>query len=780
MLRSYFKMALRSLLKNKVSSIINISGLAVGLATGIIILLVIADEFSYDQFNKNLRDIRLLMKNQYMPDNSINTGETTPGQLAAAVRAEIPEIKYAARFCYGGDALVGRGDKTIYLQSIYADPDFFNMMTLPSIKGNPAEALQEPGSVILTESAAKKIFGNDDPVGKTITHNVAHNLKVAAVIKDVPQNSSNRFEMALSFRLFETENDWLKKWDDNRILTWIQVKPLTNDVLLNAKLKRLFLQKQNENIELFAYPFAKMNLYSRFKDGKPVGGLIDLMLLLSAIAAFVLLIACINFMNLATARSEKRAREVGVRKVMGASRKLLILQFMGEALLLSFIALVIGAVLANIILPLFMQLSGKHFSPDYYNWRIWALMIGLGVVTGIVAGSYPALYLSRFQPVKVLKKLMTQQKGGGLFRKSLVTFQFMISTFLIIGTVVIFKQIQFVQNRPVGYNQENLIDIPAKGKISDRIEVVKNELLKINGVTAVTAASDNLIGFGGSFNGLEWPGKRPDEDFRIISTQVEFDWIKTAGLQLTAGRDFSAEFGADSLSCLINEEAVKKMHLQHPLGTKLGNSTVVGVIKNFVFNNPTGIIGPMIVYHSKTGMSHFLVRINNNSQWRQCIAEIEKAMKRVNPNFPFEFSFIKDDYQQNFRNIRSVAGMTNSFGIMAIFISCLGLFGLSAFLAERRRKEISVRKVLGAGVGSLWYSLSASFVKPVIIAFVLTAPLAGWAMQKVLNSMEYHTSLSWWMFAASGIAAIIIAIGTVSFHSLKAAKANPVVALQSE
>lgn len=780
MLKSFFKMAWRSLLKNKVSSIVNISGLAVGLATGIIILLVIVDELSYDHFNKNLADIRLLMKNQYMPDY-VNTSKTTPGQLAAAVRAEIPEIKYAARSCRGWDAQIGYKDKSIYLESLYAEPDFFNIMTFQPVKGNAAEALQEPGSVVLTESAARKLFGNEDPIGKTITHNVAHNLKVAAVIKDVPENSSNRFDIALSFRLFEPENEWLKKWDDNRIQTWVQVKPHTNEKLLNAKLKKLFLAKQDEkNMELFAYPFAKLNLYDHFKNGKPVGGLIDLILLLSAIGLFVLLIACINFMNLATARSEKRAREVGVRKVMGASRKLITLQFLGEALLLSFIALILGVILANILLPGFMYVSGKHFTPDYYNWRIWVLLLSLGLVTGMVAGSYPAFYLSRFQPVKVLKKLMTQGKGNGLLRKSLVTFQFMISIFLIIGTIVISRQVQYVQNRPIGYNQDNLIDIPAKGDLNNHIDLVKNELLRIKGVTGVTAASDNLIGFGGSFNGLDWPGKTPDQDFYIISTQVQYDWVKTAGLQLVAGRDFSPDFGADSSSCLINEEAVRRMHLQNPVGTKLGSNTVIGVVKDFVFNNPTGIIAPMIVYHSKAGLNHFLVRIANDNKWRQCIAEIEKAMKRINPNFPFEFSFTKDDYQQNFRNIRSIATMTNAFGIMAIFISCLGLFGLSAFLAERRRKEISVRKVLGAGVSGLWYSLSKSFVKPVIVAFVLTAPIAGWVMQKVLSTMVYHIGLSWWMFTAAGLGAIIIAIGTVSFHSLKAAKANPVTALQSE
>jgi len=780
MLKSYFKMAWRSLVKNKVSSIINISGLAVGLATGIIMLLVIVDEFSYDHFNTNLRDIRLLMKNQDM-HGDINTSKVTPGLLAASVRNEIPDIKYAARSCGGGDALVRNGDKDIYLESFYAEPDFFNIMTFPSVAGNPVTALEDPGSVILVESAAKKLFGNEDPVGKTITHNVIHNLKVAAVIKDVPQNSSNRFDMVLSFRLFETENEWLKKWDDNRIQTWVQVKPHTSETALNAKLRKLFLQKQDEkNMELFAYPLAKLNLYSRFRNGKPAGGLIDLILLLACIALFVLLIACINFMNLATARSEQRAREVGVRKVMGASRKLIILQFMGEALLMSLLALILGIVLANIFLPGFMQLSGKHFTPEYANWKLWALLVSLGLFTGIVAGSYPALYLSRFQPVKVLKKLMVREKGGGLLRKSLVTFQFMISIFLIIGTIVIFKQIKYVQDRPIGYNPDNLIDINAKGDMGNRVDMVKNELRRLNGVKAVTATSENLVDFGGSFNGLEWPGKTPDQDFYIVSTSVQYDWIKTAGLQLVDGRDFSPDYGTDSLSCLINETAAKRMDLQKPVGTKLGNNTVIGVVKDFVYNNPTGPIAPMIIYLGKGNMNHFLVRIANNDKWRQCIAEIEKTVRRINPNFPFEFRFTKDNYQQNFHNIRSIAAMANSFGVMAIFISCLGLFGLSAFLAERRRKEVSIRKVLGASVSSLWFSLSKDFLKPVFVAFILSAPLAAWVMQEVLQTMDYHTVLSWWIFAAAGVGAVIIAVATVSFHGIKAAKANPAEALQSE
>jgi putative ABC transport system permease protein len=781
MIKNYLKMAWRNLIKNKVSSFINIAGLSVGLGTGIIILLVTINEFSYDKFNSNLDNIYLLMKTQNT-NGDISTGRVTPGPLAATVRGEIPEIKYAARVTQDGQELIRNGDKSIYVNGIYAEPDFFNMMTFPVVKGDPLSALSEPGNAVITESIAKKFFGNEDAMGRMLVLNNTNLMKVAAVIRDVPQNSSNEFDIVLPFRLFETANSWLNKWDDNRIQTWVQTKPNVDLAAMNIKLKNLFLQKQEEkNVELFAYPFASLRLYGNFKNGKPNGGLIDVVRMISIIGLFVLLIACINFMNLATAHSERRAREVGVRKVLGASRKLIIIQFLSEALLLSFLALLLGLLLANLGLPLFLQLTGKNFTPDFYNWHIWVVLLSLALFTGLIAGSYPAFWLSRFQPVRVLKKIITREKGGGLLRKGLVTFQFVISIFLIIATIVIFKQINYLESRPVGYDQENLIDIAARGDLKDKFNVVKNDLLKIPGVKNVSAGSDNLIRFGGAFNGLEWPGKTADMDFFITATQVQYDWAKTAAFTIIEGRDFSPEYGADSTGCLINQAAVKRMGLKEPVvGTKLGNNIVIGVLQDFVFNHPFAATEPMIVYFSKGSMNHFFVRIANNEKWKDCLAQIKTAVKKINPNMPFEFQFTKEAYQKNFKEIRSVGQMSNFFGGMAIFISCLGLFGLSAFLAERRSKEVGIRKVLGAGVNSLWFSLSKDFLKPVFIAFVLAAPLTGWVMQKMLSFMDYHINLSWWMFALAGVIAVLVAIVTVSFNGIKAAIASPIKSLRAE
>ena len=773
MIKNYFKIAWRSLTKNKVSSFINIGGLSIGLATAIIIMLVIVNEVSYDKFNTNLSDIRLLMRNQDM-NGDIITGKQTPGPLAASVRTEIPEVKYAARESQSSSELLRIGDKSIYLNGIYADPDFFKIMTFPSVEGNPIATLNEPGSIVITVSTAKKLFGEEEAMGKMIVQNNLHALKVGAVIRDIPANSINKFEIVLPFRLLEQDN--------NRILTWVQLQPNTNAVALNTKLEKLFLQKQDEkNMHLFAYPFADMRLYGNFKNGKPNGGIIYIIMMLSMVGLFVLLIACVNFMNLATARSEQRAKEVGIRKVMGASRRAIIFQFMSEAILMSFLALLLGVFLSYLAIPGFMQISGNHFSPDYFNQKIWGLLIALGLMTGIVAGSYPSLYLSRFQPVKVLKGIMIKGKGGGMLRKGLVTFQFIISIFLIITTIVFFKQIDHMERRPLGYNSDNLIEIPARGDMANKFSIVKNDLLQIPGVKFVSAGNDDLIRFGGAFNGLEWPGKTADQDFYITSTSVQYDWVKTAGLTLKEGRDFSPEYGADSLSCLINEAAARRMGLKEPIaGTKLGNNTVIGVVQDFVYNNASSAVEPMIVYLNTGSMSHFFVRIANNDRWKDCVAQIKAAVKKINPNIPFDFHFTKEEYQSNFSQIRSIGLMANIFGGMAIIISCLGLFGLSAFLAERRSKELSIRKVLGASSQSIWFALSNDFLKPVFIAFIISAPLSGFIMGKVLSMMDYHIQLAWWMFVLAGGLAIFIALITVSFNGVKAAIANPIKSLRTE
>lgn len=781
MIKSYFIMAWRSFFKNKISSLINICGLSVGLATGIIILMVIIQEYSFNKFHTHLEEICLLMSHNETSDG-ISTSSVTPGPLAASIRSEIPEIKYAARVSQGSDELVKAGDKSTYEHSLYAEPDLFNIMSFPALQGDPVAALREPGNAVITERTARKLFGNEEAIGKILVLNSVNTVKVAAVIRDVPQNSSIAFDIVLPFKRYEKGSDWLRKWDDNRILTWVQLKPHVNLAALNVKLKKFFLQIQDEkNITLFAYPFEDLRLYGRFRNGKPAGGVIDIVMMLSFIALFVLLIACINFMNLATARSQQRAREVGMRKALGASRKGIALQFLSEALLLSLLALVLSVILAKLALPGFMRLSGRYFTPNFLDWRLCALLLALGMITGLIAGSYPAFYLSRFQPVKVLKKLMSAEKSGGLLRKGLVTFQFMVSFFLIIATIVIFRQLHYLQNRPIGYNPDNLIEISARGEMTGKFDIIKNELMQIPGVRSVSAGSDNLVRFGAGLNGLQWPGKTAGEDFHITLTAVQYDWVKTAGLQLAEGRDFSTEYGADSTACLINEAAAKRMRLKAPVtGTKINNNIVIGVLKDFVYNNPSASPQPMMVVLNTGALSHFFVRITNNDGWQECLARIEKIVKKTNPDYPFEFRFVKEEYQKNFNEVRSTGQMANTFGAMAIFISCLGLFGLSAFLAEQRNKEISIRKILGASVSSLWFSLSKDFLKPVLIAFVITAPLAGWVMQKMLSKLDYHIQLSWWMFALAGVLVVVVAVATVSFHGIRAALASPIKALKME
>lgn len=773
-------MAWRSLIKNKVSSFINIGGLAVGLATGIIIMLVVREEFSYDSFHANLPDIYVLMKNQQQ-NNGISTGGSTPGPMAAAIRNEVPEVKYVARACNAGQQLVRQGDKSMFEETMYAEPEFFNIMTYPALQGNPAAALQEPGSLVITEHAAKNLFGDANPIGRIVIHDNKHALKVAAVIRDVPANSRNQFDMVLPFHLFESENSWLSKWDDNRIETWMQLKPSANIAALNSKLTRLIqLRTEDSTVSMFAYPLARLRLYGHFDNGKPSGGRIYMVYMLEVIGLFMLLIACINFMNLATARSEYRAREVGVRKVLGASRKWIIVQFLGETLLLTFLALLLGILLVNLLLPAFNRFAEKSIRFNFRDGRLWLLLPGIGLFTGLVAGSYPALFLSRFKAARVLKGITITGRGGGL-RRALVTAQFVISIVFIIGTIVIYTQINYVRNRPIGYDQENLLEISATGDLAGKYNVFKNELAKVAGIKNISAGSDNILQFGGSVTGMDFPGKIPGHEVSLVVTDVNYNWVKTMGLKLVEGRDFSPAFGADSNACLINQSVVEKLGLKEPVtGQIIGGKTVVGVVQNFVFNNPSGIIAPVYISLRTSYPGHFFVRIQNDGHWRQTLAQIERTAKQLNPNYPFEFSFTKEGYQKRFEEFSAYGIMSTLFGGMSILISCLGLFGLSAFMAERRSREMSIRKVLGAGARSVWFSLSKDFLKPVFIAFLLAAPATAWLMQTILSNMVYHTQLSWWMFALGGLLTAAVALATVSYQGLRTALENPVKSLRAE
>lgn len=786
MIQNYIKIALRSLAVNRLYAFLNIAGLAVGLSAGILVLLWVTDELRYDRFHSNLPNIYGILQHQTQGGITY-TFEATPGPLAAALRAEIPEVTRAARTSWPGRHLVTMGDKSYYERGFYAEPDFCNIFNFQVLKGDPVAALRDPGSVVLTETLARKLYGNEDPIGKILRHSDKRDLRVAAVLADVPAQSSIRFDVLLPFRIHEENNqDWIHNWGSNSLPTWVELQPDTDLAALNAKLAN-FIQGKDADAaaHVFAYPFERWRLYGEFKEAKESGGRIMLVWLLGIVGAFILLIACVNFMNLATARSERRAREVGVRKVMGAHRGLLVGQFLSEAMLMSFFGLLLALLLARLALPAFNRFFEKTLTMDFSNWPLWSGVLALGALTGLVAGSYPAFFLSRFQPVRVLKNMVFSGRESGLLRKSLVTFQFVISIVLIISTIVVTKQVRHIESRSLGYEPENLIQMPARGEMAAKYETLKNELSQLPGVTSVSAASYNLIQCGSNTSGVGWPGKTEEQDFLISLAWVRPDFVKTAGMRLAAGREFEPNRPADQFTCLLNETAVRRMGLKEPVvGTVIQQDTaltVIGVVADFVYNGAASTPMPMLIMPGKvTDMSHFFVRFENRDNWPQTLAGIEQASKRVNPANPFEFKFVREDYQKSFDDIRSSSSLAQFFGGLAIFISCLGLFGLSAFVAERRRKEIGIRKVLGASLGRVWYHLSGEFLRPVALAFVLAAPLAGWLMQKLLAQFDYRTELSWWVFAVAGVAALLIALFTVSFQSIRAALVNPVKSLRSE
>ena len=785
MLKSYFTMAWRSLLRNKVASTINIGGLTIGLSAGIIILLFVMDRMGANKFNKNYKAIHLVMFD-YKRSGTVFTDRMTPFPLGPAIRKEVPAVQTVAR-TRQTKCLTQYSSKILYQSAMYAEPDYFKMMTFPALKGDPIATLTTNNSIVLTESAARRLFGKDEALGKTIVVDSADLLTVGAVIRDLPFNSSVQFDIVLPFARYEQASNEALDWENQATWTWIQLRPGAALTAVNSQLTRLLSEHVDAKnlhsyaMAYFAYPLDRLELYGRFKDGKPVGDKMYTVLIMAALAAMILLVACVNFMNLSTAMAERRAREVGLRKVLGASRRTIIGQFLGEALLLALIALVLSIPLTYIILPGLMAFPGQQLTHEFGDARLWIMLLVLGICTGLVSGSYPALYLSRFQPIKVLKRMVSLGWSGIRMRRGLVTFQFVIAIFLVIGVIVCFRQIDYVASRPIGFEPSNLLDIPADGDLPEHFNIFKQQVTAIPGVVNVTASSDNIIRDELSINNLDWPGKLPGQDFIFRRSIVQYDWTQTTGITLLEGRDFSPAFGADSSACLLNQTAVRRMGLKEPvIGTKVGNHTVIGVIKDYVLNDPAGQTQPLIVYLSPKGLDHFLLRLANGGQWKDRLARIEKIAKKLNPHYPFSFHFTNESYQQEFVNIFAIQQLVNIFSGVAIFISCMGLFGFAGFIVERRMKEISIRKVLGATDSSLWLALGREFFQPVVLGFVIAVPLGILATQKLLATMDYHISLSWWIFAVAGAAAFLIALATVSYHGLRAARINPGRSLQAE
>jgi putative ABC transport system permease protein len=793
MLKNYFKIAWRNLRTNKTSSFINICGLAVGMAVAMLIGLWIWDELSFNKDFANYHNIAQIMQNVSI-NGEVASGITLPHPLGDELRKSYgSDFKNLTVSSWNEDHILSYGEKKLTKSGSFMEPEALDMFSVKMLKGTKS-ALNDPSSIIISSSLAKTYFGDEDPVGKAMQLDNSFNVKVTGVYEDFPYNSSftdvhfiSPWQLLAQMRNFKTETD---PWRCNCFLTYVQVAENADMKKISEKIKDAKLSKINKNElsgkpQLFLFPMSKWHLYSEFKNGVIVGGRIQYVWLFGIIGVFVLLLACINFMNLSTARSEKRAKEVGIRKSIGSLRTQLIVQFFSESLLVVAFAFVLSLLFVQLALPFFNNVADKKMFVPWNNPFFWLMGLGFSFIAGMIAGSYPALYLSSFNPVKVLKGTFKVGRFASIPRKVLVVLQFTVSVILIIGTIVVFRQIQFAQNRPIGYNRNGLVLLPMMtADIHKHFDVVQNELIKNGAIVSMAESGSPTTAVWGTNSGFDWKGKDPNLSVEFPNTDVSYGFGKTIGWQFIDGRDFSRDFVSDTTSFVINESAAKFMNLKNPVGEILKWDGVpfkiVGVIKDMVVESPYAPSRPSLYHMSVYPSDVVIAKINPNASTNDALSKIENVFKKYNPSQPFDYKFVDEDYAKKFGNEQRIGKLASAFAALAIFISCLGLFGMASFVAEQRTKEIGVRKVLGASVFNLWQLLSKEFIVLITVSLLIAAPLAYYFMHNWLLNYQYRTEISWWIFAASAIGAFVITILTVSFQAIKAALANPVKSLRTE
>ncbi|HEY4112067.1 ABC transporter permease [Puia sp.] len=792
MLRNYLKIALRSIAKDKMHSLINIAGLAIGMAVALLIGLWIHDEVSYDKNFDHYPRIALVMQN-LINNGEVQTWDQMPYPLAEELRShygsDFEQVVMGVGF---GNPTLTAGDKKIKKNGFVFEPDAPDLFTLTMIKGD-RKCLTEPNSIVLSASTAKAFFGDADPLGRIIAVPELPALKVTGVYKDFPRNSSfANLEFMIPWELMR--NNWVKNikdpWRPNFASVYVRLKPNASFAQVSARIRDAKLNKVNDALKkkkpaLFLQPMSRWHLYSEFRNGVNTGGAIQYVRMFGIIGFFVLLLACINFMNLSTARSEKRAREVGLRKTIGSLRAQLIFQFFCESLLTVIFAFMIALLFAWLALPFFNGVADKQMSIPWTHPGFWVLCVSFIVLTALVAGSYPAFYLSSFKPVKVLKGTFKAGRFAAIPRKVLVVVQFTISVTLIIGTIIVYRQIQFAKNRPVGYNRNGLISVNADGPVlHDHYNALRDQLLSTGAVTNIAESSSPTTALGGSSSGFSWPGKDPNFSVDFAFVEGSFDYGRTIDWKIKEGRDFSRDFLADTSSVIINEAAVNMMNLKNPVGKIVKSDgqpfTVVGVINNMVITSPYDEARPVIYFLGTGAEGNLILRTSPGLSTAVALAKIAPVIKKFNPEQLFEYRFVDEEYGRKFGNEERVGKLASFFAALAVTISCLGLFGLISFVAEQRKKEIGIRKVLGASVFNVWNLLSKDFVKLVFFSFLISIPLAWLAMSSWLQNYHYRATISVWVFVAAGGGALIITMAVTSFQAIRAALKNPVTSLRSE
>ena len=788
MIKNNLKIGLRALKKNKGFSAINIIGLAIGLTSVLLIGLWVQNQFQYDNFYKNKENIYKLM-NKTDKNHSINIHGITMPAAAPALEVEFPEVAHAARVLWTEDQLLSYEEKNLKAKGNAVDESFLDIFDFHILDGAKNKALSEPNSIVLTQGLAKNIFGDENPIGKMVLIKNETPHKVTAVIEDLPSYTDFDFKYLKTIDLDRAKN--LNTWNNNSLVTYVSLKAHTNVNAFNEKIKPLVSDNDSylKWTSVFLYPISKVHLYSSFENGVVSGGKIDKVRLIGGIGLLILLIACINFMNLSTARSQKRSKEVGVRKVIGAKRITLVSQFLFESIMLAVLAGILAIFLTILFLPIFNALLDKPLQVDWANPLIWLAGLTFILITGFLAGIYPAFVLSSFRPIKVLKGDSVRPKGFFNLRESLVVIQFAIAIFLIVATMVIRMQIKFGGERSVGYEASQLIEVPAEGDLEKNFESFKNELINQGYAESVARTTGWTIAesSGSAGGNFSWEGATEDEVsnsfFGLVFT--ESDFVKSVGLNLIAGRDIDyAGIKADSASILINESAVKRMNIKDPVGkiVKWGEEplTIVGVISDYILGSPYEEVQPLMVLARNKNLYNIIIRTKEHTDIAETIAGIEKTTKKFNPSYPFYYKFVDQQFAKKFQDEQQMSSFGFIFSLLAIFISCLGLFGLASYIVETRVKEIGIRKVLGASITGICTMLSKEFVKLVILGFLLVSPIAWFAMNTWLDGFTYRIDLQWWVPVVAGGIAISIALLTVSFQSIKAALVNPVKSLRDE
>jgi predicted permease len=788
MLKPLFKRILRNFRKNKTYSLLNIFGLAIGIACTGLIFLWVENEVDYDSVNIKKDRLYMVLNNWPFAEH-YSTYESTPGLMGPAVKAEIPGITNTCRVTEGERNLLFRiGDKSVYAAGSYADSSLFSMLTIPFVQGNARDAFKQLNSMVITEKTAKKFFGTDEKViGRTVRVDNKDDYVITGVIKNFPENATLYFEWVAPFNIFYNQNKWLSQWGSNSVLTLTELDPKASPSAVNNQLYG-FIKKRVTGTVVSSFLFSMNDWHLRwnFENGKQTGkGRIQYVHMFSIIAWIILFLACINFMNLATARSEKRAKEVGVKKVLGSGKNRLIGQFIGEALFMAFISVITGIFLMILVLPSFNTLAQKNLSLDLLNPVHLLALLAITLICGLVAGSYPSLYLSSFNPVYVLKGTKLKTGSAGLIRKGLVVLQFTVSIVLIISTIIIFQQIQHVKSRELGYNKDNLIVMNVQGDLGKKFNAVKQELLNTGEVTNVALTDHETIYGGNNSYDFSWKGKDPHAQIIISQRYVSPELLSTCGIKIIQGRDFNPDASSDTSNIIITESLAKMMNTPNVLGMVIhegsDNYNIVGVSSDFVYGDMYAKPDPLIFFCQPHGEyeSSMYIRIKDRENPELAISKIEGVMKKDNPAYPFDYRFVDDEFNQMFLSEMLVSKLSRIFAVLAIFISCLGLFGLAAYTAERRTKEIGIRKVLGASAASVAGLLSQEFVKLMAFATVLAFPIAWYAMYNWLQDYAYHITISWWVFAVAGLGAMLIAIMTISYQAIKTGIANPVKSIRT-